>query len=83
MLILLKYIVVGAIISLIVGHFYPTIGLIIAGLFLIGMFPAAYKDFKEVRLPKIQAKNLHNHYKKLENEFKGFEESLRLIKREL
>ncbi|WP_316569270.1 hypothetical protein [Neobacillus sp. YIM B06451] len=82
LLILLKYILVGGISSIIIGIFFPIAGWVVAGLFLIGMFPAATKDFKENRLPKIRKNNIKKEYAKINIEFKGFEESLRSFKRE-
>ncbi|MFD1886730.1 hypothetical protein [Paenibacillus wenxiniae] len=77
----LKYLAAGAFISAIIAFFFPTAALVLMGIILIGGLPASYKDLKEKRVPLMKAKKVNNQYSKLKNEFEGFEEALRLTKR--
>lgn len=81
LLYLLKYIIVGGLVSGVLAIFFPLAGAIVGGLFLIGMFPAAWKDYREKRAPKLKASALRKRYMKLEQEFKGFDDALQLTRR--
>ncbi|AIQ56180.1 hypothetical protein [Paenibacillus borealis] len=79
----LKYLAAGALVSAIVAIFFPPAALVIMGIMLLGGLPAAYKDLKEKRVPVMKAKQINKRYAKLKNEFEGFEEALRLTKRNM
>jgi hypothetical protein len=81
LLYLLKYIIVGGLISGVLAAFFPVAGAIVGLLFLIGMFPAAWKEFREKRIPKLKASTIRKQYMKLKHEFKGFDDALQLTRR--
>jgi hypothetical protein len=83
LLMLLKYVVVGSIVAIIIGIFFPPAALIVGGLFLIGSFGAAYKDYKEKILPRLEYKQLKKRYKKAKSEFDGFDDMLRIVQRNI
>lgn len=83
LLILLKYFLVGTVLVIIAHLYFPSATLIIGGLFLMGSFGAAYDDYKEKVLPKLELKGLNKRYNKVKDEFDGFDDMLRTIQRNI
>lgn len=80
---LLKYLVMVLIVGGIATAFLPVAGPFIGLLLLIGSFPAAYDDFKEEKWPQLMAQNAKKVYKKLGHEFQGFDEALRIARKQM
>lgn len=85
LLLLLKYWVAGAILTVIIALFFPQASLIVGILFLIGSFTVALTDYKEKVLPRLEARHkqtqLNRVINQCEHEFEGFNEMVRTIKR--
>jgi len=80
---LLKYLLIGALISGIVAIFFPIGGFILGLICLIGAFPLAKEEYEDERAPVLKEKAARKRYKKLKHEFRGFDEALQHVRRGL
>lgn len=77
---LVKYLVLAIVVGGIVYYFYPTPGLIVGGLLLVGSFGAAAND---VNSPEFRERALKKQYSKLKDEFDGMDQMASITRRSL
>lgn len=80
---LLKYLLFVAVVVFVIAYFSQKAAIIVGSILLIGTFGAAYKEYKEKVLPKIELKEVKKSYKKVEDEFNGFDDMIRTVQRNI